>query len=116
MDSSKRHDKKHTSRETVLLLEAIEDLSRQLKKIMSVISDFAAKVNAFNDRIDTAVTDLQGDVDNLTKQIAALQASAGQITAEDQALLDGIQARVGTIADKLDALDALTPPAAPPAV
>lgn len=81
---------------------------------MSAISDFAAKQNAFNDRIDTAVTDLQGDVKNLSDQIAALQASAGTITPEDQALLDGIQQRTSTIADKLDALDALTPPAVPP--
>lgn len=90
------------------------DLKETEHRIMSAISDFAAKVNAFNDRIDTAITDLQGDVENLQKQIADLQASSGAITPEDQALLDAIQNRASTVADKLDALDALTPPVAPP--
>jgi predicted nucleic acid-binding Zn-ribbon protein len=90
------------------------DLQQLEHKIMSAISDFTDKQNAFNNRIDTAITDLQGDVKSLTDQITALQNSAGTITPEDQALLDGIQQRTSTIADKLDALDALTPPAVPP--
>ncbi len=89
------------------------DLERLENKIMSAISDFAAKQNAFNDRMDTAIADLQGDVKSLNDQIAALQASTGGITPEDQAALDALQARASTIADKLDALDALTPPVAP---
>lgn len=80
---------------------------------MSAIADFAAKQSAFNDRMDTAITDLQGDVKSLNDQIAALQASNGTITPEDQALLDGITARSAAVADKLDALDALTPPVPP---
>lgn len=95
------------------LLATKQDLKHTERTIMSAISDFAAKVNAFNDRIDAAIAGLQGDVKNLEDQIAALQNSAGQITPEDQALLDGIQARASTVADKLDALDALTPPVAP---
>lgn len=88
---------------------------KDIERIMSAISDFSAAVTAFFDRQDAAVTDLQGDVKNLQDQIAALQASQGQITPADQALLDGIQARAQAVADKLDALDALTPPVAPPA-
>lgn len=80
---------------------------------MSAISDFATAQNAFNDRMDTAVTGLTGDVAELNRQIAALQATQGAITPEDQALLDGIQARASGIADKLAALDALTPPVVP---
>jgi len=80
---------------------------------MSAISDFATKQNAFNDRQDTAIAALQADVTNLNEQIAALQATAGTITAEDQALLDGIQARGSAISDKLEALDAQTPPKPP---
>jgi len=91
------------------------DLETSTNKIMSAISDFAAKLSAFQDRQDTAISDLQADVDNLTKQIAALQATQGAITPEDQALLDGIQARAAAVSDKLDALDALTPPPAPTA-
>ncbi len=96
--------------ETQSILNRIEELEN---KIMSAISDFAAKQNAFNDRMDTAIADLQGDVKNLNDQIAALQTSTGAITPEDQAALDALQARASTIADKLDALDALTPPVAP---
>jgi len=88
---------------------------KRYNRIMSAISDFTTKLGAFFDRQDVAVTDLQGDIKNLSDQIAALQNSTGQITPEDQALLDGIQARASAISDKLDALDALTPPVAPPA-
>ncbi len=80
---------------------------------MSAISDYAAKANAFNDRIDSAVTGLQGDVQTLNDLIKKLQDSAGQITVEDQATLDQLQARAETIATKVEALDALTPPPTP---
>ncbi len=85
-----------------------------LEKIMSAISDFADKMKVHNDKVDAAITGLQGDVKNLTDQIAALQASQGQITPADQALLDGIESKASDISDKLDALDALTPPVVPP--
>lgn len=88
---------------------------QRFHKIMSAISDFAAAVTGFFDQQDAAVTALQGDVKNLTDQIAALQNSNGAITPEDQALLDGIQARAKSVADKLNALDALTPPVVPAA-
>jgi hypothetical protein len=96
------------------LARTLSDIHHKLERIMSAISDFAAKMTAFTDRQDKAVADLQGDVKSLQDQIAALQASPGTITPEDQALLDGIQAHASTVADKLDALDALTPPAVPP--
>ncbi len=80
---------------------------------MSAVSDFAAKVTAFNDRQDAAVAGITADVTNLNEQIAKLQSTQGTITPEDQALLDGIQARGEAIATKLEALDAITPPVAP---
>jgi len=83
------------------------------KKIMSKISEFADRQNTFNDRMDIAVTDLQGDVKSLNDQIVALQATSGSITPEDQVLLDNIEARASGIATKLEALDALTPPVVP---
>jgi len=79
----------------------------------SPIADFAAKQTAFNDRQDAAVAGLTSDVASLNDQILALQNSPGAITAADQALLDGIQTRSETIATKLEALDALTPPVVP---
>lgn len=101
--------------EPFLWLYSILNIPYQLRIIMSKISEFAAQLAAFQTRIDTAVTDLQGDVKNLSDQIKALQDSAGEISAEDQALLDGITAQAATVADKLDALNALTPPVAPTA-
>lgn len=81
--------------------------------IMSAISDFAAKQNAHNDRQDAAVAGLTGDVTDLKALIKKLQDSQGQITPEDQALLDQIDARGESISTKLEALDALTPPTPP---
>jgi len=89
------------------------DLDKMEGRIMSKIGDFAEAQNAFNDRVDTAITGLQGDIKALNDKITELQNSAGQITPEDQALLDSLQARGQTIADKLEALDALTPPVPP---
>ena len=63
-----------------LLRNEINDLK---ESIMSAISDFATAQNAFQDRMDTAVSGLQGDVKNLTDQIAALQNSTGTITPAD---------------------------------
>ena len=90
-----------------------QDLEKTERNIMSKISEFADRQNAFNDRIDAAVTDLQGDIKSLNDTIAALQASVGTVTPEDQALLDQIETRAGGIATKLEALDALTPPVVP---
>ncbi len=91
-----------------------DDLKHLGELIMSKISDFADAVDAHNTAVDTAISGLTDDIANLNKQISDLQNSAGQITPEDQARLDAIQARSQTVADKLAALDALTPPVAPP--
>jgi hypothetical protein len=83
------------------------DLKQTEEKIMSQVSNFATTQNAFNDRMDIAVTDLQGDVSYLVTTINSLQNSSGSVfTQSDQALLDALSARASTIAAKLDALDA----------
>ena len=83
--------------------------------LMSKISEFAQAQNAFNDRLDTAIQGLTGDLAELSRQIAVLQESQGQITPEDQATLDALQARAAAMTAKLEALDALTPPVPPTA-
>jgi hypothetical protein len=92
---------------------ALAHIIHFLGKIMSKISEFATAQNAFNDRMDVAVTGLQGDVKALNDEIAKLQGSAGEVTPEDQASLDAIQARAETITTKLEALDAMTAPKPP---
>ena len=86
------------------------DLKETERKIMSKISEFADRQNAFNDKMDVAITGVTGDVKTLNDLIAELQATQGAITAEDQALLDQIEVRAVAITTKLEALDALTPP------
>lgn len=104
------------------------DLKEMETKIMSVISDFAAKQKAFNDRqgasIDGLVTSVSGitaDVQTLNDKIDELQNSPGGITPEDQALLNDLETAGNALADKIEAtaaalkaLDEQTPPVVPP--
>ncbi len=81
---------------------------------MSAISDFAAKQNEFNTRQGKAIDGLVVDLEALNKKIDELQNTPGTITPQDQALLDDIQAKSSALADRLDQLDAQTPPVVPP--
>ncbi len=94
----------------------VEDLNKAKSEIMSKISEFAAKQKAHNERIETAVGGLTEDVKTLNDKITELQESSGQVTPEDQALLDELQAQGEALATKLEALDNVTPPAIPPGV
>lgn len=80
---------------------------------MSVISDFAAKMDQHNAKMDAAVDGLTADMKDLNDKIAQLQSTSGQITPEDQALLDAIEAKASAVADKVAALDSMNPPAVP---
>jgi hypothetical protein len=107
------------------LLEAVS-LTQEFQ--MSQIDDFIAQQTAFNtansEAIATmsgAVDGVSGDIANLAAQIAALQAAAGGLTPEQQAALAAItdtsgvvSAKLGGLSAALAALDALTPPVAPP--
>lgn len=101
------------------VLNRLDKLSKLIEKqgalLMSAISEFAAKQTAFNDRQDAAVSGLTQDVTELKDEILKLQNTPGNVTPEDQALLDSIQARAEAITTKLEALDALTPPTPPTA-
>ncbi len=80
---------------------------------MSAIADFAKKQNEHNDAIDKAVEGITADVAFLKGEIERLQNTGGVLTADDQAIVDALEARTGALAEKLGALDALTPPAPP---
>lgn len=98
-----------------LLIEVIHNQARIMRKVenaMSKISDVGAAMNAYFDRQAVAIDGVKGDVDWLVAKIAELQASSGAVSAEDQATLDALQARAGVMADKVEALDAMTPPPA----
>jgi len=104
----------HLTKEDIFCIEhKLCSLLKLGEQIMSAISDFVNAQNAFNDQMDASFLGLQEDIKNLNDLIVKLQNSPGTITPEDQASLDALQARAKGIADKLTALDALTPPMPP---
>lgn len=94
--------------EASVVLAKLEEIRKQGIQIMSSISEFAGKVNAAFEGISTAVDGVKADVEGLKAKIQELQDSAGQISPEDQALLDDIQAKAESAATKLAELDAAT--------
>lgn len=85
-----------------------QDLKELVNKIMSVLSDWAAKVSPKLER-------LQKGIDNLQALVEKLQNTPGAITPEDQALLDKIDKQVDDLGVDADSVPA-TPPAEPPPV
>lgn len=72
--------------------------------LMSVIHDFRNKV-------EENLTSIRASVDRINARIDKLQASAGQVTPEDQADLDALQKETQALAD---ALNSTTAPVIPP--
>jgi hypothetical protein len=93
--------------------QLMNDLETKIDKLIMSLETFGAAMNNFFDVQGTAIDGLAADVKNLNDQIKVLQNSPGAITAADQTTLDAIQARASAMADKLSALDALTPPVVP---
>jgi len=82
---------------------------------MSKIAEFKTAMDVFNTRLTAAITDLEGDVKMLNDKITELQNSPGEISPEDQALLDNLQLVAEKTTAKLEALAALNTPDVPPA-
>ncbi len=96
-----------------LILLELKILKRKADDLMGAIKDFADKMKLHNDAVDAAVDGISADIQALNDKITALQNSAGQVTPEDQALLDDLEARGAALATKIAALDALNPPPQP---
>lgn len=86
-----------------------------MTKITDQIQEHGAKMEVFFARLDASVTGISGDFEVLKNMITDLQNATTdvELPAEAKAILDNIEAHTGVIADKIDALDALTPPVAP---
>jgi|GEM_PF-4519216 hypothetical protein len=69
------------------------------------IQAFAGRVNTFLDEIGTSVDGIQGDVTELKRLIKELQDSAGTVSPEDQATINALESRIGSLASKTKALD-----------
>lgn len=80
---------------------------------MSAISEFSDRVSAHLDRLDQAHEGLSSDLADLKATIEKLQGTAGQVTPEDQALLNQLEAKIQAASDKLAAMDDLHPPTPP---
>ena len=91
MDHHHDHDQHGNSRETVLILEVLETISRQLHNIMSAITDFAAQqqvdlttIAATLNTIVAGVAALDGiqtSVKSLVTQSAAINVTPPQVAA-----------------------------------
>lgn len=90
-------------------------LFQKMEQIMSAITDYAAKVTAFYNQISAALDDAQKEIKSLNDKIAQLQNNPGPISDADQAVLDAAQAQAHGLVQKVQALDTINRPAAPPA-
>jgi hypothetical protein len=91
---------------------------------MPTYNEYLQQQKAYNDRDDAAFSAIATSFEGITADfkflkdtITKLQNSAGQVTPEDQALIDQLQARANTAGPKVEALaksikdlDDATPP------
>lgn len=114
-DAAMKH--KHRSRSASGLggLATKHDLAEMETRIMSAISDFAAKFKTFSDRQEAAMAAAQADHQALLDKITTFNNSPGTLSASDQAALDGIQTQAETMAKKLETLGNMTSPTPPTA-
>ncbi len=98
-------------------LERIEGLLTTIQqtqgKLMSVISDFSVKQNAFNAEISSDLDDIKTAAASQLALIQQLQQSQGTVTPEDQAIIDKLEADGTALVSKADATAGKTPPAPP---
>ena len=101
IEHKEEHKEEHESTER-FILEELKHLRREVKKLMSKITDFAAAVQTSFDAVNASLDNVVTDEANLAKQIADLQAqiAAGGsvLTPEDQAALDLIVANAVALA------------------
>lgn len=83
---------------------------------MSKISEYGERVAAQYAELSTGIDGISSDVGVLNDLITKLQNSAGEVTPEDQAILDNLEAGLIALKDRVKAVDDLTaaPPVVPP--
>lgn len=116
--------------EVKLILKSLANLTTIGEAMNTALQAHIVKQNAFNqavsdgvDQANQSLTGLAADIKTLTDKIAEIQASAGELSTEDQAALDAADAagdaagaKLAAFTTALKALDDLTPPVADPAV
>jgi uncharacterized protein YoxC len=82
-------------------------IQTKLTDMANTLDDYIAAQTAANEKINTAVAGVTGDVAELKHQIEEL--AKGAVTAEQASKLSGLAEAAGAIVSKLEALDAGTP-------
>jgi hypothetical protein len=88
-------------------------INRRFNDMATTLDNFIAAQTDYNTALDTALTDIAGDIQNLNDQIAVLVAAGGSLTPAQQAAVDALVASGSALQAKADAINALTPPAVP---
>jgi outer membrane murein-binding lipoprotein Lpp len=96
--------------QTLFFLVVMHAICWRHGALMKTIQEFKTVVDAAFAKINAAVSGLSTDIKTLNEKITALQNSGGTLTEEDQATLNDIATTAGAIADKAEALDAITAP------
>lgn len=99
------------------LAREIESLEATIKqtgaRIMSAISEFAAKQATHNQKISVGLDGITTDLEALNALIVQLQNTPGPISPEDQTTLDQLEAAGAALAERVAAVDNLHPPTPP---
>lgn len=85
-----------------------------MAKITDALKNLEAQQNQYNTRHDVAVENLREDITFLSSEVTRLQGTQGELTPEDQGIVDGIESRLKGSVEKVEALAALHPPVIPP--
>lgn len=91
----------------------LERIEKRIEDMATAIQEFAVKQKAHNDNIGKAIDGIVLDIKALNDKIAELQNSPGEVTPEDQALLNELEGQASALAAKLNALDQNEPPTVP---
>lgn len=94
------------------LLKHLESIERKQDKIMSQITDWAAKEQADLTAISTTLDSVVTGIAALDQAIQNLQNSPGTLSTSDQAALDAIEAQSSALVTKAQAIST-APPTAP---
>lgn len=107
----------HLLDRTITVIEKQTDcITNQINHMANELDDYIASQKEANDKLNTAITGVSGDVGGLKKRIDDLLAEQADIITNDQkALLQELSQSAAGIVTKLEALDAETPAEAPPA-
>jgi hypothetical protein len=104
-----------SSEEVRHINESLAMIQHKLEKLMSQISDFAARQKAHNDKISSDLDAFSVDLKAHNDLIAKLQQSPGVLNPDDASLLDQIDSSGAALADKADKLAGVVPPVVPDA-